>query len=165
MRILVFTEGTVLMHGSGAGCSREERVRQVREHEASVHDFSTYVPIGRAAGKLGRWHGQGATLLYLTSRTAADDIQLVERALSSHRFPSGRLFHRLKGEEYAEVAKRVRPDILIEDDCESIGGSEQMASHGLGKRSAIRVIAVKEFSGIDGLPDSLRELEQLSAQP
>ncbi len=165
MRILVFTEGTVLMHSSGAASSRDERVRQAREHEESVHDFSSYVPIGRAAGKLRRWREQGAEILYLTSRTAVDDILLIERVLRSHRFPEGRLFHRLKGEEYAEVAERVRPDILIEDDCESIGGREQMVSHGLGKRSAISVVVVKEFSGIGRLPDSLAGLERLSAQP
>ena len=52
---------------STLGRTREERVRQVREKDASVRDFAAYVPVGEAASKLRRWQEQGAALGYLSS--------------------------------------------------------------------------------------------------
>ena len=52
------------------------------------------------------------------------------------------------------------PDILIEDDCESIGGKVEMTYTHIKpevKRS-IKSIPVKEFGGIDHLSDDLKQL-------
>ncbi len=78
-------------------------------------------------------------------------------------FPERRLFHRLKGEECPVVAERVKPDILIEDDCESIGGEREMASYKLDRKAKIRAIIVKEFGGIDHLPDEMEGLRKRAA--
>lgn len=53
------------------------------------------------------------------------------------------------------------PDVLIEDDCESIGGEPQMTYPHVkkNKKKLIKSIVVKEFSGIDNLPDSLEALK------
>ena len=50
--------------------------------------------------------------------------------------------------------------MLIEDDCESIGGEEEMTiTHVRAEiRSSIRSIRLREFEGVDHLPDSLEEL-------
>ena len=53
------------------------------------------------------------------------------------------------------------PDILIEDDCESIGGKPQMTYPHISpnKKELIKSIVVREFSGIDNLPDNLEILK------
>jgi len=51
MKLLVFLHGTTIMHQAAIGRSREERVRQVRERDASVKDYATYVPVGNAVDK------------------------------------------------------------------------------------------------------------------
>ena len=49
----------------------------------------------------------------------------------------------------------VVPDILIEDDCESIGGEREMVYPrlSLAIKRRVKSIVVKEFGGIDHLPD------------
>ncbi len=159
--ILVFTEGTVIVHPSGVGLPREEIVSQVRSGEdASLTDFAHYVAIGEAPGKLRAWRRAGATIGYLTSRRTEEEVGAVRRSLRANRFPRGRLVFRLGAESYAEAAARVRPDILVEDDCESIGGEPEMTYPHLPARlrRQIRSVVVKEFGGIDHLPDDPGEL-------
>jgi hypothetical protein len=54
-----------------------------------------------------------------------------------------------------------RPGILIEDDCESIGGEPEMTFPQLQPelQASITSIVVKEFGGIDHLPDDLAVLK------
>ena len=56
------------------------------------------------------------------------------------------------------------PDLLIEDDCKSIGGEAEMIYPHIdpGKKKFIHSIVVREFSGIDHLPDDLDELIKMS---
>jgi hypothetical protein len=53
------------------------------------------------------------------------------------------------------------PDIIIEDDCESIGGETEMIYPQIEAelRGKTRSIVVKEFGGIDHLPDELLALQ------
>ncbi len=160
MKILVFTEGTILMAGNAMGHTREEIVRQVVEKEESVHDYGKYIPVGNAVKKLITWKRNGANLMYLTSRVKFEEIEQIKDVLSIYNFPEGELFFRQEGEDYKDVAERVVPDILIEDDCESIGGEIEMTYPHI--RSDIKIniksITVKEFGGIDHLPDDLADL-------
>jgi hypothetical protein len=49
MRLLVFLHGTTIMHPSGVGRTRVERVAQVRTGtEPGLHDYAAYVPIAGA---------------------------------------------------------------------------------------------------------------------
>ncbi len=50
------------------------------------------------------------------------------------------------------------PDILIEDNCESIGGVKEMVYTNIKNKlkDKIKHIVVKEFEGIDHLPDKLK---------
>jgi len=129
MKILVFTEGTVLMHALAKGVSREERVRQsqniITQFKAtpgSVRDFKNYIPVGNAVEKLKSWKQQGAEIFYLTSRKIKSEIETIKKVLSKNNFPDFKnLYFRKQGEEYKDVAERLVPDVLIEDDCESIG--------------------------------------------
>jgi len=183
MKILVFTERTIIMSLSAKNVSRELRVEQSRlagiqreerkisyetnfalpvVEKGSVYDFKTHIPIGNAVRKIISWQKQGAVICYLTSRRIKDEIEMIQRVLRKYRFPNFvGLFYRLKGEDYKDVAEKVLPDILIEDDCESIGGKAEMTYPHIRKdlKPKIRSIVVKEFGGIDHLPDSLEELK------
>jgi hypothetical protein len=135
MKILVFTEGTTI-------------------------EYTKKIPNGNAPAKLRAWEDQGAEIAYLTSRTNPDEIAIVRRLLEQYEFPHGELFYRRKGEEYKDVAERVLPDLLVEDDCASIGGQVQMTYPHVRPelKAGIKSIVVKEDGGIDHLPDSLIEL-------
>lgn len=60
IKMLVFTEGTIIMH--------------IEKEQESVHDYASYVPIGNAIKKLNSWKNQGARILYLTSRKMPDEV-------------------------------------------------------------------------------------------
>jgi len=145
------------MHPAGAGVSREERVEQVKKEIPGLDDFKNYIPIGRAAEKLQKWQSQGAEIFYLTSREKDEEVSTIKNVLGKYHFPEGELLFRREGEEYKDVAERLIPDILIEDDCESIGGKEDMTYTHIRPdlKDKIKLIEVKEFNGIDHLPDSL----------
>jgi hypothetical protein len=160
MMILIFTEGTILMHESGLGRSREDRIRQIVEGDPFTHDFRSYVPIGKAAEKIGIWQDQGCEIRYLTSRTNPDEINDIKDVLEKYAFPEGALLFRGENEGYGDVVERNAPDILIEDDCESIGGAPEMTVTRVRPeiRSRIKSITVEEFGGIDHLPDAISRL-------
>jgi len=67
MKILIFLHGTVIMHESAEGKTREERVRQVLNSDSSVHDYISYIPVDNAVEKLKSWQSQGAEIIYLSS--------------------------------------------------------------------------------------------------
>lgn len=160
MKILIFTEGTVIKHPTPVSYSRAEVVRSVSTDTESVHNYESYVPVGEAVQKLTQWQEDGAEILYLTSRQKPDEIEQVQGVLRKHGFPDGQLLFRRQGQEYKDVAERVIPDVLVEDDCESIGGINEMTiTHVRPElKSRIKSIPIKEFGGIDHLPDSISAL-------
>ena len=163
MKILVFTEGTVTMQSTGIGISREERVKQSVDNVTSVNDFRSYIPNGGAVDKLDNWKSQGAEIFYLTSRTLPNEIDDVRFVLDKYHFPDPQnLLYRKENQEYKDLAEGLIPSILIEDDCESIGGESEMTYHYIKPetKSKIHSIIVKEFAGIDNLPDDLGDLER-----
>jgi hypothetical protein len=162
MKLLIFLHGTTIMHRSAAGRTRAERVQQVRDKETSVRDFAAYIPVGDAANKLRRWNEQGAEIVYLSSHQRQDDVDKDQTVLRAYDFPAGQVVFRQGGERYQDLAERVRPDVLIEDDCESIGGAAQMVYPRLQAaiQASMTSITVKEFEGIDHLPDDLATLQQ-----
>jgi hypothetical protein len=159
MRLLVVLHGTVLMHAGGIGVTRAERVAQVRAKHPTVSDYAAYVPVGEAVAKLRRWQGAGAVVDYLSSHRNPDDVALDVLVLCTHGFPVGRALARHPGETYGDIAGREAPDVLIEDDCESIGTDQvtypQIPS---AVRTHIKSIIVPEFGGIDHLPDDPQAL-------
>ncbi|MFH2019795.1 MAG: hypothetical protein ABIJ34_00115 [archaeon] len=165
MRILIFTEGTILMHKNAEGYTREEIVKQSKGiiglfKDQSVHKYESYIPIGNAVKKLRNWKKCGAELLYMTSRRKTDEIEQIRAVLKIFRFPQGQLLFRQKNEEYHEIVEKVIPEILVEDDCESIGGRKEMTITNVSSKikNIIKSIPVKEFGGIDHLPDKITEL-------
>jgi len=160
VRILVFLQGTILIHSGAVGRSREERVAQSRTgSEPSLRDHSTYVPVGNAVAKLRRWHDQGARIAYITSSRESKEVAQDEDVLKRYGFPEGPVLARRQGERYGDVAGRELPDVLVEDDCESIGSDEiTYPQIRADLRVRIRSVVVPEFGGIDHLPESLEDL-------
>ena len=160
MKILVFLHGTLIMHKNGDGKTREERVRQVLDKDLSVFDYISYVPVGNAVKKLKFWQTQGAEILYLSSHETAEDVEKDKSVLEKYEFPRGQIFYRQNGESYKDIAEKITPDILIEDDCESIGGTKEMTITFVRPeiKKMIKSVVVKEFGGIDHLPDSIKDL-------
>lgn len=176
MKILIFTEGTILMNKRWIGLPREEIVKQVKSWSSLSKEelkklqksgaapgpgyFKGSVPIGNCVSKIKTWRDQGATIVYLTSRRKSKEVEIIRDVLRRYDFPAGELFFRQKSEEYKDVAERVLPDIIVEDDCESIGGEEEMTYPHIRPelRSKIKSVVVKEKGGIDHLPNSIEEL-------
>ena len=153
MRLLVFLHGTVLMHSDAIGVTRAERVAQVRAGHPTVDDYAAYVPVDGAVAKLQRWQDAGARIDYLSSHRNPDDVTLDALVLRSHGFPAGRVLARQPGESYGDVAGREAPDVLIEDDCESIGASQiTYPQIPPDVRTRIKSIIIPEFGGLDHLP-------------
>ena len=145
------------MHKNGDGHAHEEIVQQVINEDPSIHDYGSYLPIGDAVKKLTQWKNQGAEIFYLTSRRKPEEINDVKSILQRYGFPDGQLLFRQNSEEYKDVAERIMPDVLIEDDCESIGGKEEMTSTHINPvlKAKIISIPVREFGGIDHLENEI----------
>ena len=160
MKIMVFLHGTVLMHKSASGVDRSERVRQVVDRERSVFDFSGYIPVESAQQKLRNWNAKGAEISYLSFHKTVENVEKDKAVLGKYDFPEGEIYFRQRGERYEEIVEQTLPEILVEDDCESIGGEQEMVYPHLkpGVREGIISIVVQEFGGIDHLPDEINEL-------
>jgi hypothetical protein len=143
-RILIFTEGTVLGP----------------KHWWEFFNDKGYVPVGNCVEKIRGWEGRGARIAYLTSRRKPADINAIRDILQRNGFPGSCLFYRDVGEEYHHVAEQIAPDVLIEDDCRSIGGQRNWTITYVNSeiKPLIHSIVVREFKGIDHLPDELPEL-------
>ncbi len=175
MKILVFLQGTTIMHKDAIGHTREEIIKQVIEKNESVKDYASHVPVGNVVKKLQNWEKQGAKICYLSaltkSKSAREDERILFKegikaeisVLDRNKFPRGTVYHRGSGENYKDVVERIKPlpDIIIEDDCDSIGKHEMTyPSLKPELKKKIKSIVVKEFSGIDHLPDDISELKK-----
>ena len=160
MKIAIFLHGTTIMHKNAVGKGQKERVRQSVKREASVLDYSSYVPIENAVKKLKKWVKQGASVIYLSSHEAVEDVEKDKSVLARYGFPEGKVFFRQHDEEYKDIVERIMPDVLIEDDCESLGGEKEMIYPHIKPqfKDKVRSIVVKEFEGIDSLPDDIESL-------
>ena len=160
MKIVVFLHGTIIMHINGINKSRYERVKQVINKDPSISSFSDYVPIGKAHEKLFTWINQGVKIYYLSSHFRLKDVQKDKSVLKQHNFPKGEIFYRTNNIGYGAIIEKILPDILIEDDCESIGGKKEWVITDVNQETKIKIksIIVKEFGGIDHLPNNLLEL-------
>lgn len=152
MKILVFTEGNILMHSKAKGLPVLEVIKQVQEKDPNVDDFANYIPCPGSVEKLKSWSKSGAEISYLTSHKSQKEVNDIKNVLNKFGFPNGELFFRKDGEFYKDVIEKLRPDIYIEDDCKSIGADE-MAGPKLDKSLNIKVVTLPEFEGLNTLPD------------
>ncbi len=172
------------MHRNAKGVSREEAVRQSKQagtqneewmlsyntksqytvELGSPHDSKNYIPVGNAVAKLKLWEKQGAIISYLTSRRIKNEVEAIRNILRKYGFPHAEnLYFRHQGEDYKDVAEKLLPDIIVEDDCESIGGEIEMTYPHIRPdlKKKIKSVVVKEFEGIDHLSDDISQLRAI----
>lgn len=148
--VMIFTEGTIL------GPKRL----------IDIFDIKKYVPIKNCINKLNNWERQGVKIIYLTSKKSNFSAQTVKDLLMRFEFPGAYLYYRTGSEKYKDIVESLKPDILIEDNCISIGGAWQMSITYVDEkiRGQIKSIVVKEFKGIDDLPGNLIDLMQYKTE-
>lgn len=144
MKIMVFTEGTIL------------GPRNI----LLQFDHASYVPIKGCVHILQNWEKQGAEISYITSRKKIKQVNIIKNILLNYGFPGQTLYYREKGQKYKDLVEEVLPDVLVEDNCKSIGGKWQMSITYVKQelKEKIKSIVVKEFKGIDHLPQQLSKL-------
>lgn len=152
---MVFLHGTSVMHRSAVGQPRDTRVRQVTGRDPAVLDYASYVPTEGAVAKITAWQRRGAEICYLSAHRTAAAAAIDNTVLSAHGFPAGTLYYRAHGESYADVARRWSADVVVADDCESIGGQPQTTASALVKSpgATAMYVIVPELGGLAHLPD------------
>ena len=141
--ILIFVEGTILKPRKWW----------------TLYNHKSYIPIGDAVSKTKLWKEKGANIVYCTSRKGKS-AQTILNLLKEYGFSGSYLMAREKGEKYKDIVEKLSPQILVEDDCKSIGGAWQMCITKVNPdlRERITSLVVPEFIGIDHLSDTLDEL-------
>ncbi len=144
IKIMIFTEGTVLGH----------------RNMFHLFNYTSYIPIGNCLDKIQTWERQGAEIIYFTSRRTEKQISAIASVLKKYNFPGTRLYYREANQKYKDIVELVTPDVLIEDDCKCIGGQWQMCITYVNPeiKRRIKSIVVKEFKGIDHLPELITDL-------
>lgn len=135
-KIMIFSEGTIL--------------KPKHNNFFSRINVNGYVPIGNAKEIIKNWQEQGYEIIYLTSQKGRKAMGMAQR-LDELGFVGSMVGYRQIRQDYATLIKEERPDILIEDDCKSIGGERHMCITQLSDelKKSLKHIVVEEFKGID----------------
>lgn len=135
-KIMIFTEGTIL--------------KPKHNNILSRICVTKYIPIGNAIETIKLWQEEGYEIIYLTSLKGRKAMKMAQH-LDELGFVGSMVGYRQKYQDYATLIKEEMPDILIEDDCQSIGGKENMCYEQLPEniRHNLKHIVVEEFKGID----------------
>ena len=141
--IMIFAEGTILKPKAVLG----------------ICDLHSYVPIGKSVDKILSWKNQGAEIVFCTSRRKKQVREMAD-LLTRLGFTGTRVYYRSEKQQYKDVVEEANPSILIEDDCRSIGGVSQMCISNIDPllKDKIKSIPVREFKGIDHLPEMYMDL-------
>lgn len=138
-KIMIFVEGTILKP-------------RFENNILSRISVTNYVPIGDAINTLKKWQEEGYEVIYLTSLKGRGAMKMAQH-LDELGFTGSMVGYRQKNQDYATLIKEELPDILIEDNCSSIGGEENMCYNLLSEdlKKEIKHIVVEEFQGIDNV--------------
>ncbi len=136
MRIMIFMEGTTF-------------------YTKPLLFFFTkygYDPIGNAINIVNSLYEKGYEI-YLCSYVHKARYNFIKSVVDFYGMRYTEILCRDKGETYSEVVERLKPDILIEDDCKSIGGLKACCITDVKEeiKRDIQSIIVPEFSGIDNI--------------
>lgn len=160
MKILVFLGGTTLIDKNLIAPTREGMVKRSREREKYGGLSGELVPIGDCLTKLNQWKRHGAEIAYFSATRKPESLLETKKTLTANGFPEGEVYYRGPTGTYAEIAEKINPDVIVEDDCESIGGEKEMIYPNMAPsfKSRIASVVVKEFQGLDHLPNDPNEL-------
>lgn len=96
------------------------------------------------------WQKEGH-VSYLCSYVRKRRYNFIKQIIDFYGMKYTEILCREKGEQYSEIVERIKPDILIEDDCKSIGGQKEWCITNVREetKAGIYSIIVPEFNGID----------------
>lgn len=136
-KIMIFTEGTIL------------KPKYVNNTLSRINVMG-YVPIKNSIEKLKRWQEEGYEVIYITSLKGRKAMKMAQK-LDELGFIGSMVGYRQKNQDYTTLIKEELPDILIEDNCRSVGGEKNMCYTQLTDelKNSIKHIVVEEFEGID----------------
>lgn len=111
-----------------------------------------YMPIGNAVQLINSLHDKGHEI-YLCSYVCSTRRNFIKSVVDYYGMKYTDILCRQKGEQYSDLVEHLRPHILIEDDCKSIGGLRHccITNVDVKIKSSIRSIIVPEFTGIDNI--------------
>jgi hypothetical protein len=109
-----------------------------------------YEPIGNAVSIINTLHDKG-NKIFLCSYVRKKRYHFIQSIMDYYGVKYNEILCRDKGEQYSDLVENACPDILIEDDCRSIGGEKEWCITNVHKeiKRNIQSIIVKEYSGID----------------
>lgn len=111
-----------------------------------------YKPIGNAVEIVNTLYEKGYEI-YLCSYVRNTRYNFIKSIVDFYGMKYTEILCRNKGETYREIVERLKPNILIEDDCKSIGGLKACCITGVKDeiKKEIQSIIVPEFAGIDNV--------------
>lgn len=111
-----------------------------------------YKPIGNAVKTINAWYDKGHKI-YLCSYVRKTRYDFIKSVVDFYGMRYTKILCRGKGEKYNEIVEQLKPDILIEDNCESIGGLKKCCIADVKEeiKTGIQSIIVPEFIGIDSI--------------
>lgn len=111
-----------------------------------------YVPIGNAVKVINNLYNKGNEV-YLCSYVRINRYKFIKSIVDYYKINYTEILCRDKKEQYSNLVEKVMPDILIEDDCKSIGGEKQCCITNVKEdlKRNIKSIVVEEFKGIDNI--------------
>ena len=136
MRIMIFIEGTTFYTKS------------------LLFLFSKYgyKPIGNAVKIVNTLYEKDYEI-YLCSYVRRARYDFIKSIVDFYGMKYTEILCRNKGETYNEIVEQLKPNILIEDDCKSIGGLKECCITDVKDeiKKDIQSIIVPEFAGIDNI--------------
>lgn len=111
-----------------------------------------YKPIGNAVNTVNALYDKGHSV-YLCSYVRRLKYKFIKSIIDFYGMKYTEILCREKGEQYSEIVERIKPDILIEDDCASIGGLKNCCITNVKEEIKLKIksIIVPEFGGIDDI--------------
>lgn len=136
MRIMIFIEGTTFYT------------------KPLLYLFTEYgyEPIGNAINIVNSWYDKGYEV-YLCSYVRKKRYKFIKTIVDFYGMKYTKILCRNKREQYSSIVERIKPDILIEDDCKSIGGLKKCCITNVKEeiKENIQSIIVPEYKGIDSI--------------
>lgn len=111
-----------------------------------------YKPIGNAVEIVNALYDKGYEV-YLCSYVRKKRYNFIKSIVDFYGMAYTEILCRDKGETYSQIVERLEPDILIEDDCKSIGGLKAFCITNVKEeiKKDVQSIIVPEFAGIDNI--------------
>ena len=111
-----------------------------------------YIPIGNSIKIINDLYNKGNEI-YLCSYVRKNRYNFIKSIVDYYKINYTEILCRDKKEQYSDLVERIIPDILIEDDCKSIGGEKQWCITNVKEdvKRNIKSIIVEEFNGIDNI--------------